>query len=116
LSEKVFDQYNFAVTVPIEPSEERSPAGLMIVEPARNAAGRNEKTARPHDAAARKDRARRRRQDAEQEYRDEIYRRWLAAEAATNGYMLNTAGRRTGIDERTPLLTRRHEADVTGVA
>jgi hypothetical protein len=46
------------------------------------------------------ERARRRRQDAEQEYRDEVYRQWLAAEAATNGYMLNRAGQRGGIDER----------------
>jgi hypothetical protein len=44
-------------------------------------------------------RARRRRQDAEQECRDEVYRQWLAAEAATNGYMLNRAGQRGGIDE-----------------
>jgi hypothetical protein len=46
------------------------------------------------------ERARRRRQDAEQEYRDEVYRQWLAAEAATNGCMLNRAGQRGGIDER----------------
>jgi hypothetical protein len=51
-------------------------------------------------AAASKERARRRRQDAEQEYRDEVYRQWLAAEAATNGYMLNKAGQQAGIDER----------------
>jgi hypothetical protein len=46
------------------------------------------------------ERARRRRQDAEQEYRDEVHRQWLAAEAATNGYMLNQAGRYRGVDER----------------
>jgi hypothetical protein len=51
-------------------------------------------------AATRSERARRRRQDAEQAYRDEVYRQWLAAEAATNGFMLNQAGRRSGIDER----------------
>ncbi len=51
-------------------------------------------------AAGRSERARRRRQDAEQEYRDEVYRQWLAAEAATNGFMLNQAGRYRGIDER----------------
>ena len=51
-------------------------------------------------AAVRSERARRRRQDAEQEYRDEVYRQWLGAEAATNGYMLNKAGQRRGIDER----------------
>jgi len=50
--------------------------------------------------AARGERARRRRQDAEQEYRDEVRRQRLAAEAATNGFMLNRAGRRGGIDER----------------
>src|SRR5579859_2714121 len=47
-----------------------------------------------------RERARRRRREAEQEYRDEVYRQWLAAEAATNGYMLNRAGQRGGIDER----------------
>ena len=50
--------------------------------------------------AERTERARRRRQDAEQAYRDEVYRQWRAAEAATNGYMLNRAGRLGGIDER----------------
>lgn len=50
--------------------------------------------------AARGERARRRREAAEQEYRDEVYRQWRAAEAATNGYMLNRAGQRSGIDER----------------
>jgi hypothetical protein len=45
------------------------------------------------------ERARRRRETAEQEYRDEVYRQWRAAEAATNGYMLNRAGQRGGIDE-----------------
>jgi hypothetical protein len=29
-----------------------------------------------------------------------VYRQWLAAEAATKGYMLNKAGQRRGIDER----------------
>jgi hypothetical protein len=73
----------------------------MVVEPACNTAGRNESAALRNDkTAARADRARRRRQNAEQEYRDEVYRQWLAAEAATNGYMLNPAGRRSGIDER----------------
>ena len=46
------------------------------------------------------ERARRRRQDAEQEYRDEVYRQWRGAEAAMNGYMLNRTGRRESIDER----------------
>ncbi|MFZ0187169.1 MAG: hypothetical protein WAL72_09525 [Streptosporangiaceae bacterium] len=50
--------------------------------------------------AASGERARRRRQDAEQEYRDEVYRQWRAAEAATNGYMLNRTGLRESIDER----------------
>lgn len=40
-------------------------------------------------ATARKERARDRRQRAASEYRDEVYRQWLQAEAATNGYMLN---------------------------
>jgi hypothetical protein len=52
-------------------------------------------------AAGRRERARQRRRAAEQEYRDEVYRQWLAAEAATNGFMLNRAGQRLGIDERT---------------
>ena len=51
-------------------------------------------------AAARGERARQRREAAEQEYRDEVYRQWRAAEAATNGYMLNRTGLREGIDER----------------
>ncbi len=50
--------------------------------------------------AARRERARRRREAAEQEYRDEVHRQWRAAEAATNGFMLNRAGQRRGIDER----------------
>lgn len=51
-------------------------------------------------AVARKDRARRRYDERQQEYRDEVYRQWLSAEAATNGYMLNRAGLAAGIDER----------------
>jgi hypothetical protein len=57
------------------------------------------RTAGGRTAVARDERARRRR-DAEQEYRDEVYRQWRAAEAATNGYMLNRTGLREGIDER----------------
>lgn len=73
----------------------------MVVELACNTAERDESAAGRNDkTAARVDRARRRRQDAEQEYRDEIYRQRLAAETATNGYMLNPTGRRSGIDER----------------
>jgi hypothetical protein len=63
----------------------------------RRAIGRGESA---RTAVARGERARRRRQDAEQEYRDEVYRQWRAAEAATNGYMLNRTGLREGIDER----------------
>lgn len=51
-------------------------------------------------AAARKARARERRQQRESDYRDEVYRNWLMAEAETNGYMLNKAGKAAGIDER----------------
>ena len=50
--------------------------------------------------ATRRERARRRREAAEQEYRDEVYRQWRAAEAATKGCMLNRVGRGCGIDER----------------
>lgn len=68
------------------------------------AAGRDEagwgREATARGATARGERARRRREAAEQEYRDEVYRQWRAAEAATNGYMLNRAGQRDGIDER----------------
>lgn len=52
-------------------------------------------------AAASKERARDKRARASEEHRDEVYRQWLQAEAATNGYMLNAAGKRAGIDERT---------------
>ena len=51
-------------------------------------------------AAARKMRARERRQQREAEYKDEVYRQWLQAEAQTNGYMLNKAGKAADIDER----------------
>ena len=49
---------------------------------------------------ARKERARAKYRREEQEYRDEVYRQWLTAEAATNGYMLNREGRRRDVDER----------------
>ena len=52
-------------------------------------------------ATERKQRLRGERARATTDYRDEVYRQWLAAEGATNGYMLNAAGRRAGIDERT---------------
>lgn len=51
-------------------------------------------------AQARHARARDKRQRANEEYRDEVYRQWLTAESATNGYMLNKEGQRRGIDER----------------
>jgi hypothetical protein len=51
-------------------------------------------------AEARKARASDRRRQAQSEYEDEVYRQWLKAEAATNGYMLNKAGQRAGINER----------------
>lgn len=52
-------------------------------------------------AAARKERARDRRARASEEHRDEVYRQWLAAENATNGYMLNAAGKAANVNERT---------------
>jgi hypothetical protein len=52
------------------------------------------------NAAARQQRARERRETANQEYRDEVYRQWLMAEAQTRGVMLNKAGQRAGVDER----------------
>jgi hypothetical protein len=51
-------------------------------------------------AEARKERARDRRRRASEEHRDEVYRQWLQAEAATKGVMLNKAGLRAGINER----------------
>jgi len=51
-------------------------------------------------ADARKMRARDKREHRQSEYEDEVYRQWLGAEAATNGYMLNKAGKAAGIDER----------------
>lgn len=42
-----------------------------------------------------------RRKAREQEWRDEVYRQWLQAEAATRGVMLNKAGKKRDIDERT---------------
>lgn len=39
-----------------------------------------------------------RRESANQEYRDEVYRQTLLAEAATNGYMLNREGKARDID------------------
>lgn len=51
-------------------------------------------------AAGRKMRARERRQARQSEYKDEVYRQWLQAEAETNGYMLNKAGRAADVDER----------------
>jgi hypothetical protein len=55
-------------------------------------------------AEARQLRAKARRAERESEYRDEVYRTWLRAEAETKGYMLNREGRAKGIDER-PLFT-----------
>ena len=80
--EQVFDRYHSFVLASTERAEKQ---GTYV---------------RTATAAAREERARRRRQAAEQEYRDEVYRQWLAAETATNGYMLNQAGRYRGIDER----------------
>lgn len=51
-------------------------------------------------AEARKERAHERRARRSEEHRDEVYRQWLAAESATNGVMLNKAGVRAGINER----------------
>lgn len=51
-------------------------------------------------AHATKLRAKDRRQRRQSEYEDEVYRQWLTAEAETNGYMLNKAGRSAGINER----------------
>lgn len=60
------------------------------------------RTAIQRNADARKLRARERRQAAESEYRDEVYRQWLKAEndPRVKGYMLNKEGRAKGIDER----------------
>jgi hypothetical protein len=55
---------------------------------------------RAEHAETRKERARDRRRRQNAEHRDEVYRQWLQAEAATRGVMLNKAGQRAGIDER----------------
>lgn len=52
-------------------------------------------------AHARSARARDRRAARNQEHSDEVYRQWLAAENATRGVMLNKAGERDGVNERT---------------
>jgi len=52
-------------------------------------------------SATLKQNARERRLQRQQEWKDEVYRQWLQAEAQTNGYMLNKAGKAKGIDERT---------------
>lgn len=59
------------------------------------------------NAAARKVRATERRQARQSEWRDEVYRQWLAAESETKGVMLNNktlreikAGKRADINER----------------
>jgi hypothetical protein len=44
------------------------------------------------------ERRRGRYRDRDAEYRDEVYRQALAAEAQTNGYMLNRAGQAAGVD------------------
>jgi len=64
------------------------------------AAELDRRTTVQRNADARKARAKQRRQAAETEYRDEVYRQWLRAEAETNGFMLNKEGRARGIDER----------------
>jgi len=45
-------------------------------------------------------RRRDRQRERSQEHYDEVYRQYLAAEAATNGYMLNRAGLAAGVDEK----------------
>jgi hypothetical protein len=52
-------------------------------------------------AVARREKAVENRRRRSEEHRDEVYRQWLQAEAITNGNMLNKAGRKAGIDERT---------------
>jgi hypothetical protein len=49
---------------------------------------------------ARMDRRKQRAAQRREEWTDEVYRQWLGAENATNGYMLNKAGKAKGIDER----------------
>lgn len=60
---------------------------------------RAEETAARQSSELRENRKARQR-EAVDEWRDEVYRQWLHAESATNGYMLNKAGKRKGIDER----------------
>lgn len=51
-------------------------------------------------AAARKARAKATRDRRNDEWRDEVYRQWFHAERETKGVMLNKAGLRADIDER----------------
>lgn len=51
-------------------------------------------------AIARMGRKKRREAQRREEWQDEVYRQWLGAENATNGYMLNKAGKAKGVDER----------------
>ena len=49
------------------------------------------------------------------EYQDEIYRQWLMAENATNGFMLNKAGQRAAnvaAFQRKQAETAKHQADL----
>lgn len=52
-------------------------------------------------AEARREREKDRRRREASEHQDEVYRQWLAAENATNGYMLSAAGKAAGVNERT---------------
>jgi hypothetical protein len=56
--------------------------------------------AREQRGRAARESAREKRARENQEYTDEVYRQWLSAENATNGYMLNKAGKAAGISDR----------------
>lgn len=80
-------------------SDERTGAYIQVI------AEMQRREDAPAVAEAGRAKARETRTRSESEYRDEVYRQWLAAENYTNGYMLNKAGKRAGIDERTLFTT-----------
>jgi hypothetical protein len=56
--------------------------------------------ARQDKARARRDRAKDRRRTKDDEFRSYLESEWIAAERQTRGVMVNAAGRRAGIDDR----------------
>jgi hypothetical protein len=67
---------------------------------------------RREEAADRRQRARDRRAQRDSEYRDEVYRQWFRAEnGIQGGVLLNKAGIRAGINERSLFSGRQRDVD-----